>query len=543
MAKMVRYSVGRFMRKAFLATAGFLIVCELLSYQFFPQFLWSLVLIGPLLVFGFIDYFQKSQTIRRNFPLLGRMRYLFELVRPEINQYFVESNTDGRPFSREQRSIVYQRAKRQLDTLPFGTQKDVYEVGYEWVNHSMQAVHVDPTSLRCIVGGVACKKPYSASILNISAMSYGSLSKNAVLALNGGAKDNGFAHNTGEGGVSPYHLEPGGDLIWQIGTGYFGCRTEDGRFNDQSFANTASLENVKMIEIKLSQGAKPAHGGILPASKVSKEISRIRHVPMGKDVISPPVHSEFSTPIEMMEFTARLRDLSGGKPVGIKLCIGKRREFIAVCKAMERTGILPDYIAVDGGEGGTGAAPLEFSNHIGSPSIEALVFVDNVLRGFGLRKNIRLFASGKVNSGFGAVKLLALGADCVYSARSMMLALGCIQALRCNSNVCPTGVATQDPELVAGLVVSDKRIRVSNYHRETIESIAHIIGAMGLTHTNELQPWHIMRRIRPNEVRHYNEIYPMIEEGALLKEPVPQEYERAFRAASAETFRHVSAAM
>ena len=504
----------------------------------YPKSLWSLVVLGPLIILGLWDFFQTKHAVLRNFPIIGHFRYFFEMIRPEINQYFIESNTDGVPFSREQRSVVYQRAKKVLDTLPFGTQKDVYEVGYEWVNHSLKPVHVDPKDLRISVGGPQCKKPYSASILNISAMSFGALSKNAVMALNQGAELDGFAHNTGEGGISKYHQQ-GGDLIWQIGTGYFGCRTEDGRFCPKQFAEKAALDEVKMIELKLSQGAKPGHGGILPAAKITKEISEIRSVPMGKDVNSPPYHKEFSSPIGLMEFIQKLRDLSGGKPVGFKLCVGKRREFFAICKAINKTGIYPDFIVVDGGEGGTGAAPLEFSNHIGTPLIAALVLVHNALVGFSLRDKIRIFSSGKIASGFGVVKQLCLGADACYSARAMMMALGCIQALRCNSNHCPVGVTTHDPELVDGLVVSDKKIRVANYHRETIESVAEIIGAMGIKNVDDLRRWHIMRRVGPNEVKHYGEIYDFLNRGELLKEPLPKAYARACEAAVAESFDHV----
>ena len=527
------------MRKLFLIISFILIAFEVLAAIFLPDLLWTLLIVAPFLIFGFYDYFQTRHAIRRNFPLLGRFRYLFELIRPEINQYFVESDTDGVPFSREERSVVYQRAKDQLDTLPFGTKKNVYEVGYEWVNHSLAPTHVDYEELRINVGSSACKRPYSASLLNVGAMSFGALSKNAVLALNGAAKVGKFAHNTGEGGVSPYHLKPGGDLIWQIGTGYFGCRTAEGKFCEENFMKSAAHESVKMIEIKLSQGAKPGHGGILPADKVTKEISEIRHVPMGKDVISPPAHSTFTTPLELMGFIKQLRELTEGKPIGFKLCLGKRREFLAICKAMEKSGIVPDFISVDGGEGGTGAAPLEFSNHVGSPGIDSLIFIHNALVGFGLREEIRIFAAGKVTTAFGMIKRLALGADAIYSARAMMLALGCIQALRCNNNSCPTGVATQDPQLVQGLVVKNKRARVAEFHRETVESLAEILGAMGIESSTELKPWHIMRRTGLVDIHHYGELFDYLERGALLAEPLPKAYQRAFLAASPETFANV----
>ncbi len=528
------------MRKEFVVGSVFYAILCCLAYFYFPLFLWSLVLLGPILFLGWYDFFQTKHAIRRNFPFLGRARYLFEAIRPEIHQYFVENNSEGAPLNREERTVVYQRAKDVLDTLPFGTQKDVYQEGYEWVNHSLAPTHVDSKDLRVLIGGPDCQQPYSASLLNISAMSYGSLSKNAVLALNGGAKDGGFAHNTGEGSISPYHLEPGGDLIWQIGTGYFGCRTPDGDFNDEAFRKNANRPEVKMIEIKVSQGAKPAHGGILPAEKVDVEISEIRGVPMGKDVLSPPSHRTFSTPMEMMSFIKRLRELSGGKPIGFKLCVGKRREFLALCKAMEKSGITPDFIAVDGGEGGTGAAPLEFSNHIGAPEIEGLIFVHNALVGFGIRDRIKILTMGKVTTGFGMIKRLSLGADLIYSARAMMLALGCIQALKCNSNHCPTGVATQNPHLVAGLVVGDKRTRVATYHRNTIHSVAEIMGAMGISESSELRPWHIMRRVDPTAIRHYGELFSYLKSGDLCSDSPPATYARALHAASAETFRHLA---
>lgn len=526
------------MRNGFLGFVAGFVVLSIAACFFFPAFLWSWVVVGPLLGLGFYDYFQTKHAIPRNFPVLGHLRYLFEFVRPEIYQYFIESDTDGVPFDRDQRSLVYQRAKSVRDTIPFGTKKDVYEPGYEWINHSMVPVHHAAEDMRIVIGGRDCKQPYSASLLNISAMSFGSLSENAVLALSSGAKIGGFAHNTGEGGISRYHFEGGGDLIWQIGTGYFGCRNVDGSFNGDLFQEASLNAQVKMIELKLSQGAKPGHGGILPAAKLTREIAEIRKVPMGKDVLSPPGHSAFQTPIELLEFVAKLRELSGGKPVGFKLCVGKRREFLAVCKAMVKTGICPDYIAVDGGEGGTGAAPLEFSNHVGAPLFDGLIFVHNALVGYGLRKQIKILASGKVTSGFGMVKRLALGADACYSARGMMLALGCIQALKCNSNHCPVGVATQDRQLMAGLVPTAKSHRVASFHRETIESLCELLGALGLESPSDLRPWHIMSRINSREVKHYGEIYSYLSDGDLLKTPLPKEYERACNAATAETFAH-----
>ncbi|MFO0595879.1 MAG: FMN-binding glutamate synthase family protein [Myxococcaceae bacterium] len=503
---------------------------------FVPAVAWSFLLVGPVVLRGFQDMVQTKQAVRRNFPVIGNFRYLFELIRPEINQYFVESNTDGTPFNRDVRSLVYQRAKLEPDTVPFGTKLDVNQVGYEWVNHSLAPHHVDPKSLRVTVGGPQCTKPYSASIFNISAMSYGSLSKNAVLALNGGAKLGDFFHDTGEGGISPYHLEKGGDVVWEIGTGYFSARTLDGKFDPVRFKENASLPQVKMTELKLSQGAKPGHGGILPARKVTPEIAKIRGVPMGQDVLSPPAHTAFSTPVGLLEFLNQMRELSGGKPVGFKLCVGKRREFLAICKAMIKTGITPDFINVDGGEGGTGAAPLEFSNSVGAPLRESLIFVHNALVGFGLRKHIKLVCAGRVVTGFDLVSRLAIGADICNSARAMMMALGCIQALRCNTNECPTGVATQNPDLVVGLDVKHKEVRVANYHRETVKTVAEMVGAMGLEHSSGLRPWHLMKRTGLTEIHHYGEIFEFIEEGSLLGGAIPKSFLRPLEAASADSF-------
>jgi len=524
-------------RLVFLLSSLLIIIINILVSRIVPHIWWSMVLFGPVMLVGFVDMFQKRQAIRRNFPIIGNFRYVLEFFRPEINQYFVESNTSGTPFNRLDRSLVYQRAKGELDTLPFGTQKNVYEVGYEWVTHSIMPVHVDPKQLRVVVGNSRAK-PYSASIFNIGGMSFGSLSKNAVMALNQGAQMGGFAQNTGEGGLTPYHQQ-GGDLIWQIGTGYFGCRDHNGKFSSERYIEKATLPQVKMIELKISQGAKPGHGGILPAEKVTKEIAQIRGVDMGKSIISPPGHSAFSTPLELLTFIEHLRELSGGKPVGFKICIGKPREFMAICKAMHQSGIVPDFITVDGGEGGTGAAPLEFSNYVGSPLNEGLLIVQNFLTGFSLRDRIKIISSGKINSGFGIIKHMVMGADLCYSSRGMMLSLGCIQALQCNTNRCPTGVATQDDSLVNGLVVSQKNKRVANFHRATVKSFAEILGAMGFNEPKKLRPRHLMRRISPSQVKDYSEIYQFIKEGDLLRNPVPQEFERAFQTSSAATFEHI----
>ncbi|NJB83341.1 FMN-binding glutamate synthase family protein [Wenyingzhuangia aestuarii] len=485
-----------------------------------PAVLWTFIFILPIVSLGLFDLFQTKHTIRRNFPVIGNIRYLLEKIRPEIMQYFVETDTEGRPIDRLHRNLIYERSKKTNDTTPFGTQLDVYSAGYEWIEHSIYAKnhHCLDCEPRVLVGGKDCLQPYSASILNISAMSFGSLSKNAVLAMNTGAKMGGFAHNTGEGGISPYHKGPGGDLIWQIGTGYFGCRTQDGNFNPERFKENATLENVKMIEIKISQGAKPGHGGILPASKNTVEIAAIRHIKPHTDVMSPPGHTAFSNPVELMSFIKKLRDLSGGKPIGFKICIGKKSEFIDICKAMIQTGIKPDFITIDGGEGGTGAAPVEFSNSVGMPLRDGLTFAIDTLIGYDLKKDIKVIASGKVFTSFHMARLIAVGADMINSARAMMMATGCIQALQCNRNTCPVGVATQNKDLMKGLVVKDKSQRVANYHKETIKSFLELLAASGLTEPSELKREHISRRVEMNEVLTYSQIYPDVSPGEYLKD-------------------------
>ncbi|MCJ8211105.1 FMN-binding glutamate synthase family protein [Mucilaginibacter sp. RS28] len=526
------------MRKLFIASALIIVALITAWSIIWPPALWSFVILGPILLIGVYDLFQQKHSIVRNFPVFGHLRFLAEELRPKIYQYFVESDTDGTPFNRQSRSVIYQRAKKVDDTSPFGTELDVYQIGYEWLNHSIAAVdhHELDMAPRVKVGGPQCRQPYSASVFNISAMSFGSLSENAVLALNGGARIGNFAHNTGEGGLSDYHLQPVGDVIWQIGTGYFSCRNTDGTFNYQAFAERAVLPQVKMIEIKLSQGAKPGHGGILPAAKVTPEIARIRLVEMGKDVLSPPYHTAFRTPVEMVYFIQKLRDLSEGKPVGFKLCVGHKSEFLAICKAMVKTGIYPDFITVDGGEGGTGAAPLEFSNSVGMPLREALAFVYDALVGFDLKKHIRIIASGKVATGFDLVKNFALGADMCNSARGMMFALGCIQALECNKNTCPTGVATQDKSLMKGLVVEDKKVRVANFQKETVGSAMQMIGAGGLHHPCDLNRSYIYRRVSPNQIQTYAELFPYIPKGSLLNTPYPRQFEFDMTISSENTF-------
>jgi len=459
---------------------------------------------------------QTRHSILRSYPIAGHIRFLLEEIRPEIRQYFLESDIDGTPFDRNTRAIVYQRAKNQLDKRPLGTELDVYAQSYEWITHSLAPAKVAETPFRTTIGGPDCRHPYSASLLNVSAMSFGALSANAIRALNLGAFRGGFAHDTGEGSISPYHLENGGDIIWEIGSGYFGCRHPDGGFSAERFAEQAALPQVRMIEIKLSQGAKPGHGGVLPAAKVSAEIARTRGVPMGVDCISPASHSAFSTPIGLLEFVARLRALSNGKPVGFKLCLGHPWEFLGICKAMLETGILPDFIVVDGKEGGTGAAPLEFVDHMGMPLREGLMFVHNALVGINLRDRIRLGASGKIITAFDMARILAIGADWVNAARGFMFALGCIQAQTCHTGRCPTGVTTQDPIRQLALVVPDKSDRVASFHRNTLHALKELVQAAGLHNPAELRAHHIVRRTSSYEVRLMSDLLKYLEPGDLL---------------------------
>jgi len=527
-----------FRRYFFAITTAALLLIAVLAAFWSLDALWLLVVVGPVTALGLYDCLQRQHTLLRNFPIIGHGRYLMEMIRPETQQYFIESNIDAFPVEREYRSIVYQRAKGELDTRPFGTQRDVYKVGYEWAGHSIDALPAMEEPPRITIGGADCTQPYSASLLNVSAMSYGALSRNAILALNRGAREGGFAHNTGEGSVSPAHLEPGGDLIWQVGTGYFGCRTKDGHFDPDRFAEQSVHENIKMVELKISQGAKPGHGGILPAVKVTPEIAEIRGVEAGKTVFSPPGHSAFSSPTGLLEFIAKLRELSGGKPIGFKLCVGRRTDFFAICKAMRATGITPDFISVDGGEGGTGAAPLEFSNSIGMPARDAWIFVHSALRGVGLRDRIKVIASGRIMTGFHMLRALAVGADICASARGMMFALGCIQALRCNTDRCPTGIATQNPALMKGLVVADKAVRVKNFHEQTIVSLLELLGALGLEHPDDLRPHHIFRRIDDLLVRNFSELYDFLEPEQLLHDDGVPDYMRDdWTAATADRWR------
>jgi glutamate synthase domain-containing protein 2 len=501
-----------------------------------------LALFGGLTALGVRDLFQTRHAILRNYPISAHLRFLLEDIRPELRQYFFEGEKDGAPFSRDKRAVVYQRAKRQLDKRPFGTQYNVYEEGYEWVRHSMAPRPLSTAPFRITVGGPDCTQPYSASVFNISAMSFGALSPNAVRALNKGALMGRFAHDTGEGGYSPYHRENGGDIIWEIGSGYFGCRNADGTFNPDKFAAAAGLAQVKMVELKMSQGAKPGHGGVLPAAKVNAEISQTRGVPIGVDCISPSAHSAFATPIEMMRFIGEMRRLSGGKPAGFKLCVGHPWEFLALCKAMLETNIYPDFIVVDGKEGGTGAAPLEFIDHLGMPLRDGLNFVHNALIGIGARDRIKLGASGKIVSAFDIARAMALGADWCNAARGFMFALGCIQSQSCHTDRCPTGVTSQDPSRQRALVVGDKAERVFHFHESTLHALAEFVAAAGLDHPKEFMPAHFSRRISAREVVTFAELYPTLRPGELVDGTADPRFREPWEMADAKSFRAVVAA-
>ena len=494
------------------------------------------LLFAGLTILGLRDLGQEQHAILRNYPISGHLRFLLEAVRPEIRQYFLETEKDGRPFSRDERAIVYQRAKMALDKRPFGTQLDVYAPGYEWLRHSLAPKPVDKEPFRVLVGAAAAKKPYTISVFNISAMSFGALSANAIRALSKGAKAGGFAQDTGEGGFSPYHSEGGGDTIWELGSGYFGCRTKEGAFDPDKFAAVAADDQIKMIEIKLSQGAKPGHGGVLPGVKVSPEIAAIRGVEIGQDCVSPARHSAFSTPLEMTAFIAQLRRLSGGKPVGFKLCVGHPQEFLALCKAMVESQTLPDFIVIDGKEGGTGAAPLEFADHLGLPMREGLTFVRDALVGAGLRDKIRLGCSGKIVTAFDIAVAFGLGADWCNAARPFMFALGCIQSLSCHTDRCPTGVATQNLSRSRALVVTDKAVRVANYHRSMLSALAELTAAAGLDHPRDFRPEHFSRRLDVQRVASFDELYPSLQPGELLTGARDARWRRDWDLARADRF-------
>jgi glutamate synthase domain-containing protein 2 len=499
---------------------------------------WLVIAFLGLVALGVWDVLQTKHAIRRNYPILAHLRFIFEKIRPEVQQYFIESDTEASPFSREQRALAYQRAKQESDKRPLGTQHDLYAQGTEWINHAMIPAKVSGHDFRLTIGGSQCAQPYSASVFNISAMSFGSLSANAVLALNAGAKQGNFYHDTGEGSISRYHREPGGDLVWEIGSGYFGCRNDDGTFSLEKFKQNALSPQVKMIELKLSQGAKPGHGGVLPAAKVTPEIAAARGVPLGVDCVSPASHSTFSTPVEMLTFLATLRHASGGKPVGFKFCVGHAWEWFALAKAMHETQLLPDFIVVDGAEGGTGAAPVEFTDHVGMPLTEGLHLVHNTLVGLNLRERIKIGAAGKVVSAFDIARTMALGADWCNAARGYMFALGCIQAETCHTGKCPTGVTTQDPLRQRALVVPDKAQRVAHFHQNTLKALSELIAAAGLAHPKLLTTNHVLRRITPTDVQPLSQVYPPIAAGALLRGELPAHavFQSYWHRASAQTF-------
>jgi glutamate synthase domain-containing protein 2 len=522
-----------------LAACGFGLLLSLFALVVFSSGGLWLVLFAGLLATGVYDLRQNKRSILRNYPIIGHLRFILEFIRPEIRQYFIESDSEATPFSRAQRSLVYQRAKGESDKRPFGTQLAVYSEGYEWMNHSMAPTQLASHDFRITIGPDTAQ-PYQASVFNISAMSFGALSANAILALNAGAKRGGFAHDTGEGSISVHHRVHGGDLTWEIGSGYFGCRNDDGTFSAERFTANACEPQVKMIELKLSQGAKPGHGGVLPGPKVTVEIADARGVPVGVDCVSPASHSAFSTPVEMMHFIARLRELSGGKPTGFKLCIGHPWEWFALVKAMLETGITPDFIVVDGAEGGTGAAPLEFTDHVGSPMQEGLLLVHNTLRGAGLREKIKLGCAGKVVSAFDIARLMALGADWCNSARGFMFALGCIQAQHCHTGACPTGVTTQDPLRQQSLVVTDKAERVFNFHQLTLDALKELVQAAGLAHPQDITSHHIVRRTADGQVRSLAHLVTTeLQHGALLHDDLsalPMIYQRNWPLASGQRF-------
>ncbi|MBA4261316.1 MAG: FMN-binding glutamate synthase family protein [Comamonadaceae bacterium] len=497
------------------------VLCALLSLFTLVGFgvggFWFLLFTG-LSVLGWWDMRQTKSSVLRNYPVIGHLRFMLEKIRPEMRQYFIESDNEATPFSRSQRSLAYARAKGETDKRPFGTQLDVKADGHEWLNHSLVPTHIASHDFRITIGGPACKHPYEASVFNISAMSFGALSAHAIQALNAGAQRGGFAHDTGEGSISAWHRLHGGDLVWEIGSGYFGCRDEAGRFSEDKFKASALDAQVRMIEVKLSQGAKPGHGGVLPGPKVTPEIAAARGVLVGQDCVSPATHSAFATPMELLHFIARLRALSGGKPTGFKLCIGHPWEWFAIARAMLETGITPDFIVVDGAEGGTGAAPLEFTDHVGAPLQEGLRLVHNTLVGLNLRDRIKIGASGKIISAFDVARAMAIGADWCNSARGFMFALGCIQAQTCHTGHCPTGVTTQDPIRQQALVVPDKAQRVFNFHQQTLKALQELVQAAGLHHPGEITAHHIVRRVNENEVRLLATLLPEVPAGALLRE-------------------------
>lgn len=520
----------------FQAVVGLALAAAALAIWSDPR--WAAVLIAliPLLAVGAHDVLQTRHAILRNYPIIGHIRFILEAIRPELRQYLIEDERDPVPYSREHRALIYRRAKNVLDAQPFGTVKDVDAVGYGWISHSIRPRTISGHDFRVRIGGAGCALPYDASVFNISGTSFGAVSANAIMSLNKGASLGGFAHNTGEGSISPYHRRHGGDIIWQVATGYFGCRTADGAFDPERFRAQAATPQVKMIEVKLSQGAKPGHGGVLPKAKITAEIAATRGIGRDQDCISPARHSAFSTPLELIGFIGRLRELSGGKPVGLKMAVGHRYEFLAIVKAMLATDQGPDFIVVDGGEGGTGAAPAELSNHVGLPLNQALSFAHSALVGAGVRDRVRIGASGKLVTGYDLCRVFAIGADYALSARDFMFSIGCIQARNCHTNNCPSGVATQDPWRQRALVVDDKAPRVANFHRNTLRALAELLGAAGLSHPGELEPWHLHVRDQSGVVLRGDDFYPRVAPGGLLTGDVGAELQREWNRAQAESF-------
>lgn len=532
---MSRYTV-------FIVCLALFVLCLVAAIAWGGAWFWPTLGFGALSTLGIVDLLQTRSTLRRNYPILAHFRFGLESIGPEMRQYFIESDTAEVPYSRQQRALVYQRAKSVNDTRPFGTQQDVYGDDYEWINHSILPTQLTSQDFRVRIGGEGAQA-YDASVFNISAMSFGALSANAIRALNAGAKQGGFYHDTGEGSISPYHREHGGDLVWEIGSGYFGCRDDAGRFSDERFVANARDPQVKMIELKLSQGAKPGHGGVLPAAKVSAEIAATRGVRQGEDCVSPARHSAFSTPEELLRFVAHLRELSGGKPTGFKLAIGHPWEWFGIAKAMRETGVLPDFIVVDGAEGGTGAAPAEFIDHVGVPMHEALMLVHNTLVGLDLRDRIRIGAAGRIVSAFDIARTMAMGADWCNAARGFMFAVGCIQAQSCHTGACPTGVATQDPKRSRAIVVPDKALRVTNFHRGTLHALSELVAAAGLAHPSDLRPHHFLRRTDSDRVLSFAELYEQVAPGQLLADPLSSpKFGKAWSHASADTFARVEVA-
>jgi glutamate synthase domain-containing protein 2 len=503
-----------------------------------PAWIVLAVLAAVLVAVGVRDLVQRRHSLLRNYPLIGHARFALEALRPELQQYFIERNTDGRPYDRDTRSSIYERAKGIKDEQAFGTERDVTRPGYEWLLHSTRPVDPPERAPTVRVGGPDCSQPYEMALLNVSAMSFGALSGAALRALNQGAAAGGFAHDTGEGGLTRYHLEGGGDIIWELGSGYFGARTKAGGFDAGEFRDKASHEHVRCVSLKLSQGAKPGIGGQLPGPKVTHEIAQARDVPQGHSCVSPAAHKVFSTPRELVRFIAHMRELAGGKPTGFKLCVGSRREFLAICKAMLEEQTAPDFIVVDGAEGGTGAAPMEYADHVGAPLTEGLMTVHNALVGTGLRSRVRIGASGKVATGSDIVKRLAQGADYTNAARAMMMAVGCIQSQECHLNTCPVGVATQDPRRARALDVGDKTERVRRYQAAAVKEAVRMMSSMGLDDPSRLAPHHLMRRVDQHTTLTYAELYEWLAPGELLAEP-PRSWAADWASAGADTFAAV----